>query len=58
MQSRIYLGGFMKSIKFFQILFFIGLDFKTKTPVFLQYESIKPIETKTGAIPANFFFSL
>ena len=36
--------------------YWVGNAYKTNEPVFLKYET--PIETKVGAIPANFFFSL
>jgi hypothetical protein len=56
MQSRISYGGFMKPITHFKELRFIGIAYGS----WFTFKEIKevPIETKVGAIPANFFFSL
>lgn len=53
---HLFRGGFMKPITHFKVLRFIGIAYGS----WLTFNEIKevPVETKVGAIPANFFFSL
>jgi hypothetical protein len=60
MQSRIYLGGFMQnqSPVITQIPFQNPVVYGRRVVTEWIPVQSKPVDTKIGAIPANFFFSL